>query len=670
MRRTFLIGLAGAAFICAARATDLTDFDGDGLPDQWEAAFGISTNSAEGLFGADGDPDGDGLSNMSEYLAGYTVVGGNIYSNYAWAVAGLNPTNAYSGGAGLSDYHRKASAAHAVTLGWMFSDRDYVDDAWETVATNNASRVDYDMAGGDSVTNGGWSAWDRCRADYALRPSPELRVRLIHRGPQTLGAVKLMAFSDLRTKPDAVYTVAAVNRRVLADLVSGALTPASRWWLAIPNDGAFQTDYPIGAGSISACGWDAPTVELELMPATPWLFAYTLPAPAAGSTEMNKTRARIFRFSVDGSTSYQMAVLDSTFDVQHTLSGLDYMVKGSLALDYGLSGVSTGLDRNVIVYNLYIGSASVLTNNQLALAFTNRNESTQFQAQPMSPVGGAFVYRARPEISWYMPEDYTAFSFELRKGATDGPLVYQSTDLKAPPRDFTTGYHVYDLPVYAGDTITNGVAFETGTNYFWRVAALNSKYTLSLTAAPAWSGWSGFRLAAGRPPSGHGLSALGATLFYAGAATNLSGKVKLQAFPDRSFTGAPAAQYTLAPAETIALTNGTPGVTNLCLYGLAKGQYAMRAFIDSNTNGVRDAWESWGYANMSGAAGVPRFDVRMIAAASGPRLSPVTIFIQDCDTDNDFYPDVWEFERNAASAVFLTLSGPASEWPNPALTVP
>lgn len=47
-----------------------TDADGDTLPDDWEARFGLSATSASGVNGASGDPDGDGVSNLDEYKAG------------------------------------------------------------------------------------------------------------------------------------------------------------------------------------------------------------------------------------------------------------------------------------------------------------------------------------------------------------------------------------------------------------------------------------------------------------------------------------------------------------------------------------------------------------------------------------------------------------------------
>jgi hypothetical protein len=50
-----------------ANIVTLADSDGDGIPDQWETAFGFSpTNSAD----RNADGDNDGMRNWEEYVAG------------------------------------------------------------------------------------------------------------------------------------------------------------------------------------------------------------------------------------------------------------------------------------------------------------------------------------------------------------------------------------------------------------------------------------------------------------------------------------------------------------------------------------------------------------------------------------------------------------------------
>jgi hypothetical protein len=63
-----ITNLAGAASLSSnAVLTVLSDTDGDGLPDEWEAASGLSAANAND---AVADNDHDGLSNGQEYLAG------------------------------------------------------------------------------------------------------------------------------------------------------------------------------------------------------------------------------------------------------------------------------------------------------------------------------------------------------------------------------------------------------------------------------------------------------------------------------------------------------------------------------------------------------------------------------------------------------------------------
>jgi hypothetical protein len=102
---------------------------------------------------------------------------------------------------------------------------------------------------------------------------------------------------------------------------------------------------------------------------------------------------------------------------------------------------------------------------------------------------------------------------------------------------------------------------------------------------------------------------------------------------------------------------------NAVLKGLAEssvsGNYYVRAFIDSDLDGTRDVWESWGYANYYGINN-KAYDARAVRVAYAPQSEVVDIVIEDADTDQDWFPDAWEFEQNSGSANFLALTGPAT----------
>ena len=105
----------------------LVDTDNDGLPDSWETNFALDPNddgSIDPVNGANGDPDGDTLTNLQEYNAG---------------VASTNPRSNDSDGDGLLDNveTRDGSFVDAQHTGSDPSNPDTDDDGlpdlWEVV---------------------------------------------------------------------------------------------------------------------------------------------------------------------------------------------------------------------------------------------------------------------------------------------------------------------------------------------------------------------------------------------------------------------------------------------------------------------------------------------------------------------------------------------------------
>lgn len=669
MKTILAIWLGATVFACAA---NMADFDGDGMPDVWEAAFGLRTNSAAGIDGAYGDPDGDGLPNIAEYRAGYTVASGSVYSNYTWAVAGLAPTNAYSAGGTLPDYWHVAGS-NRVHLGWMFTDHDFVDSSWEAQATNRASLYVPD----EGDVYGGWSAWERCRMSSA-KVSPTVELDLTYIGPRNVDTVTISAFSDLTEPADVVFRVTGYNRtHTLTNVVSGKLKRSSVYWLAVPGTGAWTQGDPIGTLVSQPMSWDRTKLAIELLPTDGHRFVMTLPTPVFEQTGVTPSRVRIRRSRIDGLQTYQTVILDRSYTHDKLLTPMDYL--NVLGLDWAFTNVPRGsVSLDMTTYDVYFGQADVLTNNVRALTFTNWFGSYPFTSDPVSPKNGAYIYSARPEFRWKNSRvgsydsfgslnlqnvGNTAFKLEILSGTN---IIYSTEEMLLPPSDPDTRDHTWQAPVFAGGTLPNGVTLNENALYSWRFACLNAKFTSSYGT---WSPLSYFRWAVNSPMGSSGYGEVKALVKYRGPATNLSGRVITQAYTHRGFCGDPAGQYTLTDSGVVSMTNSSTTATNSVLRGLtpsaSAGPYYVCAFIDSNGNGTRDAWESWGYANNRGATDILPFDARPFPVAYAVQDTIASVVIEDADTDRDWFPDAWEYEGSASvTNAFLAPIGPSADWDN------
>lgn len=97
-------GLTDGEEISAGLSPHYVDTDRDGLPDGWELSYGLDPLSTNGDNGAAGDFDGDGLSNLDEYLNGTDPsdmdgdTDNDEVSDVTEVQQGSDPTNAADGG--------------------------------------------------------------------------------------------------------------------------------------------------------------------------------------------------------------------------------------------------------------------------------------------------------------------------------------------------------------------------------------------------------------------------------------------------------------------------------------------------------------------------------------------------------------------------------------------
>ena len=469
---------------------------------------------------------------------------------------------------------------------------------------------------------------------------------------------------------------------------TGYLHEGTNYFVAfmdLDNSVSWDPGEPMGIATPfgTVIGWDVNTVNFQLTDYTPGYLRMSFdgartedvifgdgsstgggggPGGSGGQGGTQSARVRVLRTLLGYSTGSRAEVLDKVVTGRNYIHEGDFLTSASAVLD-GQS-VSFALDWGALasdvtaVYEVYLGDEFFTTNGTLIATFTN----SYFTAAPAKavatlPMNGSYVYSARPTFRWSMPEDYTAFAFEIRKSTSSGTLLYPIRVRQVPVRDPITGDCVWEAPFYIGDkdVVNNGL-------YYWRVAPLNSKFTVPTSAS--WSTWSTFRWDVNQPIQSSGYGQINVTVRYFGPAVNLADKVVLQAFDNRGFTGNPAAQY-IFPAGTPQLalvTDLSNTATNAFLRGLTPGTYYLRAFIDSNNNGVRDSWESWGYANYYGEQRA-MYNVRPVKVDFSTLIPAAQILIEDCDVDQDWFPDAWEYEQHpGAYPGFLQTIGPAATW--------
>ena len=319
-------------------------------------------------------------------------------------------------------------------------------------------------------------------------------------------------------------------------------------------------------------------------------------------------------------------------------------------------------------YRVVIGDGTVdpgEVNNSLATLFVNAFEpgSEQTKAIPIAPKGN--IYSGQPTFEWTHTNKigklYPAFRLTLWNAA--GEAIWNSGVQPAPARN-SKGVYSWTAPIYADTPLANGTIFQTTNNYQWSVSMLDAKFT-TVNSSEAKQP---FRLeASGALGTISDYGRLYARVKYFGPGTAsarpASGAQKLirvQAFTTPDFSGTPAGAGWVTNVADLA--SDSVVTVNAVIRGVPPGTYYVRAFLDTNGDGEKAAWESWGYGCYVGAADAPYANVsrggetvsaanfpytpRAYAVKGGAEPPVADVFLEDMDTDNDGFPDVWEMEKN------------------------
>ena len=389
--------------------------------------------------------------------------------------------------------------------------------------------------------------------------------------------------------------------------------------------------------------------------------------PTAESVRVRVMRMSVDGYSVDDLGNEFKVVLDRMFtrEMRGFLHEGDFLGDGELDIDWDslesevFAGRPTWISVTNVGYAVVFGDGALRsptapeeTISAHPVLVTRRFERTH-TAPTAVAFNGADVCRvAQPTFSWRIDNEdrwasafgttYTAFRVKVWNAA--GQEVYDSGYQRMPAAD-SAGVYSWTAPLYVDCPSPSGshIVFRNLENYTWRVYTYNSKFKTDDVGSAAQT----FRMnVTDVDQSSYGTEV---KVCYAGPAANRAGRIRVQAFESPDFTGNPVAESLVTNVTEAALA-GSAG-SPVRISGLKAGTYYLRAYIDTDYDWTLDDWESWGYLNARDVAAVTgtKAIFNPVSVTVGPEVigeEPRTIFIEDCDTDGDGFPDVWEAEQN------------------------
>jgi hypothetical protein len=239
-------------------------------------------------------------------------------------------------------------------------------------------------------------------------------------------------------------------------------------------------------------------------------------------------------------------------------------------------------------------------------------------------------------------------AFQLKIWDADGTLVFDSGVQRSPARG-RDGFYSWTAPIWAGSLTPQGEVFESDKEYIWDVSMLDAKF---VGFNGSISNGASVRISSTADLSDYGQIAVGVKYMGPGTVNveGAKGIIRVEAYSSPDFSGLPVAAGYVRNVETIGDIDKIS--LNALVIGLPKGgEYYMLAYLDSNGDGARQPYESWGYGCYVGDPDrrdvyTPRAYGVSLTEADDLKTTTCVIYIEDCDTNGNKLPDT--LELNAA----------------------